>query len=406
MNILSRAKENPFIGFVFLFIFLMPWNINNGQMSLLSIILLIWWMIIGRKKGYFSKLKNIFHTTPLVLLIFFLLYAYGSLLWSQNIAFGIDSTLNFYKYYWIMVPILFTALSRQDALWGMYVLIFSFSVYGVLSLMIFLDIIHIPSSSPRDPKGHLAYAVVTAYMGLGSLLAMAAFFFATSKKSKVFFLACFAICTIGLFINQGRASQLAFLGTIVVLAIVYRKYIFTNLKISLAFLGIASIAFLLFSQTSQFDRFAQGFKELQHIEEKHFAGSWGQRAYMWYASAHIIKQEPLFGVGVGDNIDAFIDYTKEHPSEATWLRSFHNQHLDYLTKFGLIGYMVFLLGIYALLRKCSKSTIFGSLGIIFFSFVFINSLGDILLLMKPFNNIYMLVFILITIGCIRPPSAA
>lgn len=72
--------------------------------------------------------------------------------------------------------------------------------------------------------------------------------------------------------------------------------------------------------------------------------------------------------------------------------------MDYLAKFGLFGYLLFLAGIFILLKELYlNDKYFFILGLIFFSIVLIDSMGDIILLMKPFNNIYVLVFVLLAI---------
>ena len=122
------------------------------------------------------------------------------------------------------------------------------------------------------------------------------------------------------------------------------------------------------------------------LKETQFAGSWGHRAYMWYAAADGISNHPLFGAGVGDTMDEFIEYGNKNPSKATWLRSYHNQHLDYLNKYGIIGYLLFL-----------SSIFFFVIWLIFFSISLIDSVGDNIIMHKPFNNIYALVFVLLAI---------
>ena len=48
-----------------------------------------------KKRGYLIKLKEIIYNKPLILFILFILYCYLSLLWTDNLTFGI-SHLNFY----------------------------------------------------------------------------------------------------------------------------------------------------------------------------------------------------------------------------------------------------------------------------------------------------------------------
>lgn len=393
---LFKNKYDFFKLYIYLFIFLMPWNFNNGQMGLLSGVLLLWWLIIGYKRGYFTKLKPLLTEWPLVLLILFFLYGYTSLLWTDNVAFGIKTTLDFYKYYWIIIPVLFSSLSPREAKTGIYVFVLSLGSYAIFSLIQFLDLIRIKTASPSNPKGHLAYAVVTAYMALGCLMGIAISLWEKEWRQKLLFGSIGLLCFFALFVNNGRASQFAFFATLIVLIFYYRKSLFKNSKVAFVLLVLTLFSLGIFVNSGQFDRFSRGVEELKNMKENKFSGSWGHRAYMWYAAGHILAEHPLLGTGAGDNIDAFINYTETHPSKAHWLRTFHNQHLEYLTKFGILGYSLFLASIVLLLRvTMAHNTVMQPLSFIFLFFTLINCLGDILLLMKPFNTIFVLVFLLL-----------
>lgn len=399
-NILKKIKEDYFISYIYLYIFLMPWNFINDQMGILSIILVIWWLIIGKRKEYFSKMKTIFEFKPLLLIILFFTFSYLSLLWTDNYEAAITG-LKYYKYYWIMIPVLFTTLTKEQAKNGLYILIFSVGCYALFSILIYLNIVHIidHTSDPTgisNPRGILAYAIITPYMAIGFLSSLIIAYYNNSKIIKVVFIAIAFLCLFGLLINNGRAGQLAFFSTFGVLLIIYRKYLI-NPKILLSIIFILSTSIYLLNNLNKLDRFETGIKSLKNLEKTNFSGSWGARAYMWYAAADILKKDPILGVGTGDNIDRFIEYTKTNPSNSTWMRSFHNQHLDTLTKYGIVGYLLLWGSIVWLLYSLKNNKFYFSLGIIFFSITFFDGFGDIILLMKPYNNIFMLVFLLLSI---------
>jgi O-antigen ligase len=374
----------------------MPWNFFNAQMGLLTGILFIWWLVNIKKNDSLSKLKNNIKFKPLILMLLFFVYAYSSLLWTDNIEFAFDSTLKYYKYYWLLVPVLISSLSEEEALNAIYVFTVSIGLYAIFSILIYFQVFTLVGNSIYNPRGILAYAIVSPYMAIVSLSSLCIFFHERNKKIKFIFFAIFLLTLFVLFINKGRAGQISFFITIIILLIVYRKSLFNFRNLMMAsFLIVLSI--FIFVSTGKADRFYNSLSEFQNLEKKEFAGSWGHRAYMWYAGIDTIIKNPLLGVGVGDNIDDFINYTKLHPSKATWLRSYHNQHLDYLTKFGIIGYSLFLLSILYLIYTLKYNIYYFTLSTVFFSVLVFDSLGDILLLMKPFNNVFMLMFILFSI---------
>jgi O-antigen ligase len=377
----------------------MPWNFTNGQMGVLSIILLIWWLVIGKDRGYFAKLKTIFDFKPLLLIILFFAFSYLSLFWTENFETA-KIALKYYKYYWIMIPVLFTTLTKEQAQNGIYIFILSLGSYAIFSILIFLDIVHIidktHQNSPLNPRGILAYSIITAYMAIGVFSSFLVAYYNKSITIKTIFSTISFLCFIGLFINNGRAGQLSFFITLGVLFILYRKY-FVSIKVLISIALLISTSFYMLNHFNKIDRFKKGIHELQNLEKINYAGNWGARAYMWNAGGSIIKENPIIGTGVGDNIDKFIKYTETHPSEAISLRSFHNQHLDTLTRYGITGYLLFWSSILLLLYYLKDFQLFFALGIVFFSITFFSSLADILLLMKPYNNVFMLIFLLLSI---------
>jgi O-antigen ligase len=301
-----------------------------------------------------------------------------------------------------MIPVFFTVLTPHQAKNGLFIFISSLGIYALFSFLIYIDIIHIQSinmSNPSDmsnPRGILAYAIVTPYMVIAFLSSLVIIFNSKNNYIKILFSSIALLSLIGIFINNGRAGQLAFIITIVILTFINRKSIFNPKIIFLLILTIL-LSTIFLNTSGKFTKMTRSFSELQNLEEKQFAGSWGHRAYMWYAAGNILQENYIIGVGAGDNIDEFIQYTKSHPSKATWLRTFHNQHLDTLTKYGIIGFVLLWSSVIILLIQLYSSNFYFQIGMIFFSVSFFDGIGDIILLMKPYNTIFMLVFLLLSI---------
>ncbi|QOY55231.1 O-antigen ligase family protein [Candidatus Sulfurimonas marisnigri] len=398
--VINKRKENYFISYIYLYIFLMPWNFLNGQMGGLSVILLIWWLIIAKNRGFFSKLKAIFYFKPLLMILLFFAYSYFSLLWTDNFE-DAKKALTYYKYYWIIVPVLFTALNAEQARNGLHIFVISLGIYAIFSILIHLDLIHIidHTTNPtgvKNPRGILAYAITTPLMAIGFLSSVFIAYYNKLKIIKTVFLIIAVLCLIGIFINNGRAGQLSFFITIGVLLILYRKHL-TNPKILFSFIIVIFASWYMLVSFNKLARFQTGINDLKNLEKTNFSGSWGARLYVWYAAADILKKNPIFGVGVGDHIDEFVKYTKTHPSKGAWVRTFHNQHLDILARYGIVGYLLLLGSVISLLYALKTQALYFSLGTVFFSITYFDGFGDIILLMKPYNNIFMLMFILLSV---------
>ncbi len=71
------------------------------------------------------------------------------------------------------------------------------------------------------------------------------------------------------------------------------------------------------------------------------------RLYFWKAALHLIKQNVLFGVGTGDLQEELNrTYVETHsPLEVEWFKRPHNQFLSIAAVYGIIGLLIFIIGI-------------------------------------------------------------
>ncbi len=383
-----------FIKYFYFYIFILPWNFFNAQMGISTIILFVWWLYLNKEYKFYKKLFHYLTFKPLLFFILFILWSYLSLLWTDNFSWA-KISLKYYKYYWFLIPIVLTSFDKKIAINSIYIFTLSLGIYSLFSIGIYLDIIYIKNSSHYDPKGILAYAIVTPYMAISFFFSFFIFLYEKNYFKKYLYLFFSLTSLFALFINNGRAGQLAFFITLIVLFIIFhRKYL--NLKISLGILLIVIISLFLLNDTKKIDRFKEGFYELTLLKKRKFKGNFGSRAYMWYAAFNLIPKHPFMGAGAGDHIDEFIEFAKIHPSEANCLRSFHNQHLDIIMKYGFIGYFLFIISILYFLHLLynSNEEFLFLISLSFFSITLFDGVGDIILLMKPYNNVYMLMFLL------------
>jgi O-antigen ligase len=72
-----------------------------------------------------------------------------------------------------------------------------------------------------------------------------------------------------------------------------------------------------------------------------FHSSFGARVGMWYYGFDVIKENPIFGVGTGDHVDA-IDAVEKHNPTFHLITHPHNQFVSVFIQFGLIGFLIFL----------------------------------------------------------------
>ena len=102
------------VNYLYLFIFLVPWNFFKGQIGVLSALLIVLWLVTFQQNGYWVKLKTIFQSKPLVVFFLFIIYTYSSYFWSTNTE-AYNASQMFFKYYWIIVPLFFSVLNHNEA---------------------------------------------------------------------------------------------------------------------------------------------------------------------------------------------------------------------------------------------------------------------------------------------------
>ncbi|OCL87902.1 O-Antigen ligase [Aliarcobacter thereius] len=400
IEIIKKSNLDYFKVYIFFYIMIIPWDLFNSMKSILSGVLLIWWITIGKKNDYFSNFKDIFYNKPILIFIIFYMYMYLSLLWSDNYSWAFKE-LKLYTYWILIVPILFSVLKREDIRKIFISLTFSFGLYSLYSILVFIGLIKMP-----EVNGHINYATVTVYVAFNTILSFY-LFFSMSKESrfKYIFLIISIVSFFAILIQNGRIGQISFFGTLFVLMIYYRKYLFEYKRILASFVLIIIFAILFLNYLGKTDRYIKGYSELvSSIETKEFNGSWGPRAYMWYVAMDTIPKNILFGSGIGDTRDKIIKFNEQTTYKLQHhLIGYHNQHLDYIASLGILGYGLFLASILVLLRNLyeeNKEMLL--IGLAFFSIVIIDGFGDVIIAFKPFTNVYAIIFVLLAIATKKP----
>lgn len=396
------TKREYLVFYIYFFIFITPLNTFKSQLFITTTLLLIGWILTIKDNDYFTKSKNFFTFTPLLLLIAFMLYNYLSLFWSANVKDWLQEQ-SLYKYYFIIIPVIATTLTVQEAKNSFKIFILSIGAYAIFSILIYLDVLT-TTKTPENPYGTLLYAVATPFLAIGFFSSIILSVFETNNKLKYILLFIAFVTFIAVFIQDGRAGQVAFFGTLIVFMMIYIRKLFIpkNLIIALTAITLSISGIYAFEKDKSFSR---GVIEIKnYINKGELSGSWGARVYLWIAAVDGIKNNPIFGVGAGGNLEHMREYKKAHPSmNFNHLLATHNLHLDILLKYGFFGYTLFITSIVLLIISLfnKKEKVFGLLGIAFFSIMFFSALGDDILLIKPFNNVFINIFILLSIIAVK-----
>jgi len=260
-------------------------------------------------------------------------------------------------------------------------------------------------SDSSNPKGLMAYAIVSTYMAIGALSSF--IIFKSNNKYKYSFLVISIFCLIALFINNSRTSQISFLLSIITLSLFYyRSHIFKpKILISIVsiFLILLSFFYFVLSQNGKLQRYKIAVNEtIEVLSENKYSGSFGARLYFNVAGFEILSENLFFGMGPEDNInklkELIIRDQHDKINFETVYASFHSQHMDILTRYGLFGYLLLFISVITLIFSLRKLKTIYWVGMSFFITTFYASLANVMLIKKPFNYIFISVFVLLSVA--------
>jgi O-antigen ligase len=207
-------------------------------------------------------------------------------------------------------------------------------------------------------------------------------------KQRLLWLVTFLATLAPLLFSQARGLWLAL--TIAILLLVIKVIINNKKSIFLLIVLIAIIAIPSYSMSEKLiQRFEETKIEMQEISSGNLETSIGMRLQMWKAAFYLSTESPLIGLG-----DTHIAYKKELAEQGIitplviGYSHYHNQFLNALVKYGVIGLSLLLcsifLPVYYFFKNDSKYKWPGFLTLLIFV---IASLTDV-----PFQHAQTLIF--------------
>lgn len=394
-GIFNKIKnENKILLFILLFIFFTPIYFWDTQHSVFTVILFLIF-IFRYKTSCFYVIKETFSNNKALVYIFiYFIYTYVSLFWTNDIDHGF-AVQKIYREALLYIPLLYIFLEKKDIKTIFIVMSLSPALYSIYSLGIYFGFYSGFGSSINSPHGYLSYEKLSFVVSVSVVFSSILFLFEKRRDYKIFYFLIMLLSLVGLFINDGRAGKISFFLTMITIIVFYYKKIYSSKKITY-FLLIVLVGFLIYAYNS--GRVQQGINEIKTaINTSSYEGSWGIRLYMYITGGEIVKNNFLIGVGTGDSKSTFRLLAKKDNSPYQTFSHMHNQHIEFLARYGFIGYSILLFAIIYLLYSIRKNKLYFLLGFSFYVLVFYNALFNSILDRKPVHIMFFVIFACLSI---------
>ncbi|MDC1065950.1 O-antigen ligase family protein, partial [Candidatus Pseudothioglobus singularis] len=318
--------------------FLTPLTVFGA--NLIIVFISIIWISSG---GYKAKLDLIISSKILLAsIIFFSLHVVG-LAWTEDMKWGAHIVHKMW-YFIGLFPILYTIAKTEYIRYYISAFLVAISITEVVSYLIWFELIqpfkYATVENPTPFMSHISYNPILAiaiYIVCHEIL----FSSKNSQIKKVLYSFLSLTMSINMFITGGRAGQVMFFAVISIL--IFQYFHTQKIKaIVLILICTSSIFFSAFQLSPIFKHRALDVIENINNYDNTQQTPVGERITFAINSFHLIKENPLFGVGTGDFPNEYSYISRLHSPEISPTTNPHNMYILILCQLGALGLLSFL----------------------------------------------------------------
>lgn len=331
---IDRVYQYLFIGAFFL----LPLTVLGNNIAIWLAVLL--WLFSGNYLEKFHQIRS--NKLALASIFFFLLHPI-SLIWSDNIYWGLEITRKMLPFLFVL-PVFLTLTKKENAKFYIGAFLLAISITEVFSYLVWFELIEpFKNATVRNPTpfmGHISYNPFIAfaiYLVVNRLI--------TGVKLALFERAAYTFftltMTVNMFITGGRAGQVMFLASIIILAFQYFKH--SQVKATLISFALIFCIFFLALKTSDIfsSRFESALSDIYSYQNNK-ASAVGQRITFFLNSIELVKTSPIVGIGVGDFPTEYQKINNILSPEVPATVQPHNMYMLVLAQLGIFGLLSFL----------------------------------------------------------------
>jgi O-antigen ligase len=355
----------------------MPWSEKGTTVLSIALVICLLYFSVFRGKRLKMNYKDI-----AIASMIFIISAIG-LLFTEEIGVGLKYLERISS--GLLFPIVFMVIAQRIHLKLSWILIFFMGscmlrYFVFLGSFIDLELIYIwdywkeiiLQFNQFFKQGALHPTYFSMYLGFCSLVCLDFITKPVKRKMKIMWASLFSILFI---MNFSLGAKMPFIALLLAIFVgfwlfVRRSYLRGHKRkyVLVLILGIVVITIFLFKVPNSISQDIKNYYDLfsgnnlqasydySQLGTEYSFDTWTRtnRVYIWKSATQVFKQNPFFGVGTGDiQLELVAQYGKDGEEYlAKNSANTHNQYLDFLLKFGILGFLPIL---WAFIKYLEKS---------------------------------------------------
>ena len=351
-------------------------SITSMISSQLNVIIIGGFILYGMKLIYFDSnkilLKRIFSNNFLIFsLLIFALHIIG-LLYSTDVNSGLKTIeTRFSILLWPLILSFFYITRKNIEITFKVFILFTISISIVSHIDTFIRFINTPSHHNDILNFYFSHWYIhnglvqlvnfePQYFGLYLVLSnvFLLHFLFNSNDILIKRILIAVLIYQSLFIFQLSARNAILSNFVLILFSLFYLPSKTRTRLTVIVLVIGGISVMGFIMRGPTSRLVSRFEQIFESKET--------RISRWESTLKIVQRNILWGTGTGSSEKKLVEqYNKDNLTySATEKYNTHNQYLDFLLKFGLLGFIIFLFYLYYLLKTAIRNKDFVYVGIL------------------------------------------
>lgn len=369
--------EKTVFGSLLLFAFALPLS-----KAAISFFLFWFFALLLYKRDYKNSFEVLKNNSIFIYITLFLSYMYLSLLWSEDMKEALNQA-RLYTYWVLLLPAVAVLAKKEWLMPMLNSFLLGMFVSEILAYGIFFDFWSINGRTPEYPTPFMTHIHYSIFLAFTSLLLLHKVLNKNySLYTKLPYLFFFFITTTNLMFSTGRAGQLAFFCSLVIL--IFLKYKVSIKSAAIALLSIMIIFLTAYNSLELFKKRADAaISDIAYISNQNYQNSFGFRVVYWIIASEVLKEKPVLGEGLGDFMLAAkktVEREKfglnEEGIEFLTAHHYHNQYLMVAVQGGLVGLLLMFLLFFNFFRLQIKDRELKEISILGFSVILVGFIAE------------------------------